>query len=560
MLNQEGTKKGSKVMVADIWTEDEFDLIAVELKQRFPDRKYSNMYRLEFTENEVEEAAEAVLPQSRHKSVHDYLEVRRPLFNAFTRIAQPVGKRPALKVVQGKSNASGHVMWSPQEWEVVLVELNRLYPDLFQERLKTLGISHIRAAMEVLDVPRRRQFKQLVGFRESAMKIWEGFPIEVRDPSKQVRPIIDFESGPVMAPPVTSKTKENPMAAAMQKAFVQAETENEKKERKSPVHWKSYEWVTVAREMHRQNPHANHFISGFFKIDLEAIRLAQRVLPFNRRRMIRNSIGLQKPLVDAFKALSLEMMEEENAKREAMKAFEPVPEMQEETAPDVVEVEKESPVEQPVSQETKAEFVPLTSREIDFFGKVMNAALPLMNVLIDEAVSRLAPSLIAGMLPQLEKSLGGMIERAVAAQTPKADFRPQILSQSASASLSQHEAFKAPSELEKPLSKAEIAQYLPQPTEKPRKPKIALLMPLGQQREYVRAAFPEYEFVFIDHGQGIKEAGQNCVLFIAVDNFVTGPNQKSMKAHVPPEKLKYVEGGLTSIKRQINVWKASQTA
>lgn len=621
MLNYGSAKKGSQNMPVDNWSDNELDLIAAELKIRHPKKGFSFYHGLEFTPEQVEEAAESVLPQHRHKSISDYLDIRRPMFNAFTRIAQPAGKHPTLSVVEGTFDSDGRIKWSAQEWEAVILELNRICPKAYEERLKNVHIGSVRLAMEILAIPRRRQFKQIVGFKEQALRTWDALPIEVRDPSKAERPIIDFESGPVMAPPVTSKTKEHPMAAALQKAFVQAEEVNEKKARKSPVHWKPEEWVKIAREMHRQNPHANYFISGFFTIELAAIRDAQRVLPHDRRRGLTITAGLQQPLVEAFKTLSIEMAEEEEAKHAAIKtanipdakgskieatrldnaakgrarlaAMSPeeraevtkkswdtrrankakngkTDEIKQPPVPTVVpEAVEANPVA--VAQESKGTgFIPLPAHQMDFFGKVLNAALPLMNVLVDEAVSRLAPKLIAGMLPQFEKSIGSMIERAVAAQMPKFTA-PAVEKQTVSHTPNLPEpavaipvqvAASAPvqpvAQQLQPLTKAELAEYLPQPTEKARRPKIAMLMAAGNQREQMRSTFPEYEFIFIDHGKGIKEAAQSCVLFIAVQAYVTGPNQKSMKAHVPSEKLKYVDGGISAIKKQIYVWKATQ--
>lgn len=600
MLNYEGAKKGLKNMVIDTWTEDEFDLIAAELKQRFPTKRYGNFYNLEFTSNEVEEAAESVLPQHRHKSVSDYNDIRRPMFNAFTRLAQPAGKRPKLSLVPGKVNVNGGITWSPQEWEAVILELHQVCPTGFAELLKNVNIVHVREAMQVLDISRRRQFKQIVGFKETALKLWEASPIEARDPSKVERKMVDFPSGPVSAPPVTSKTKENPMAAALQKAFSEPPKPIRKTRtpiiteppRKKRVTWTPEEWLMIAREMLRQDPYGNLLTSTFPRIDLAAIKAAQRkIFTWEHHKALKNPTGLREPLIAAFAALKLEQPAKVQtaevpvssavpmspAERIKQKHLENLvlaraglaklsPEERSEAArkghatrlskkgknartdevkqPPVAPVAYEAVEERPVTvaQETKeTAFVPLAPNQMDFFGKVLNAAVPLMNVLIDEAVIRLAPSLISGLLPQLEKSLGGMLHTAIAAQMPKMEayLRRQTATYSG------------------PVGP--VASVVSEPVlTVPNTAKIALLMPMGQQREYVRSAFPEYEFTFIDHGQGIKEAGASCALFVAVEAYVTGPNRKSIKAHVPPEKLKYVPGGLSSIKRQINVWKVQQ--
>lgn len=625
MLNLQGAKRGSENMVIDLWTPDEFSLIAKELKERFPKKGYASFYSLSFTPDQVEEAAEAVLPQHRHKSVMDYLDIRRPMFDAFTKLASPGVKAPSLSVVPGSFDVDGRIKWSIQEWEAVILELHEICPEAFANGLKTVTIFHVRQAMEVLEIPRRRQFKQIVGFREQALRIWQDLPEEIKDPSKQDRAIVDFASGPVMAPPLTSKTNQHPMAAALQKAFTEPPKQKiqviTEKPRKKRVSWTDEQWLQIAREMHRQDPFSNLLTSSFSRIDLAAIRAAQsKIFTWENHKALKNSDGLREPLLAAFATLKAEIEDKPTrasdevevktapadpyegltpAQRRTKKASEArqalPPERRKEIARKGAEtrwknavaaraaarVKPEEPIQaevvqakpEPVQEAKPAPFVPLPANEMAFFGKVLNAAVPLMNVLIDEAVARLAPSLIAGLLPQLEKTLGGIVERAVADKVPKFSipvftaptatipmdsYNQDIQNEINAAEVTPEPAQQPTVNASGPLSKAELAQHLPQPKEKLKKPKIALVMPTGQQREQMRVAFPEYEFVFIDHGKGIKEAAQSCVLFVALNAYVNEANRTSIKTHVPTEKLKYVEGGISSLKRQINVWKVDQ--
>lgn len=649
MLNLQGAKRGAEIMVTDMWTADEFSLIAKELKERFPKKGYGNFYNLSFTPDQVEEAAETVLPQHRHKSVMDYLDIRRPMFDAFTKLANPGVKTPSLSVVPGHFDAEGRIKWSIQEWEAVILELHEICPDAFAKGLKTIGVEQVRKAMEVLEIPRRCQFKQVVGFKEQALRIWQDLPEEIKDPSKQDRPIVDFASGPVMAPPLTSKTSQHPMAAALQKAFTEPPKQKiqviTEKPRKKRVSWDDGQWLQIAREMHRQDPFGNLLTSSFSRIDLAAIKAAQsKIFSWENHKALKNSESLHAPLIAAFAALKVEIGNKDNHPNDEVevktapvvpaKELTPgqkrtaaaiaarllmTPEQRKEAArkghvtraAKKLELKKEAtewkaetariniaisqakmdvmPSEEvkevgpvvpesaqlsesvtirpaPVQAEKPAPFIPLPANEMAFFGKVLNAALPLMNVLIDEAVARLAPSLIAGLLPQLEKTLGGIVERAVAEKVPTLapQNRPTIapVAMPVLREMGQEEAQQvaqqAPVIASGPLSKAELAQYLPQPKEKVKKPKIALVMPTGQQREQMRTAFPEYEFVFIDHGQGIKEAAQSCVFFVALNAYVNEANRPKIKAHVPPENLKFVEGGISALKREINVWKVTQ--
>lgn len=580
------------------WTADEWRLVATELKSRFPDWQIHD-----FSMTEFEEAMEAVIGQERQRTYLDFEDVRPMLFEAFDAKNTSISKAGSLpeKIIKDATIASnGAIRWSPDQWEMVVLELHRLYPDVFADRLVKIGFVHAREAQKILPKHLHRQYAQLVNYRQMALKIWDHLPEDVRNPAMQVRPIIDFPSGPVMAPPKRKSDNESAIAIAVQKAFndpqVKVITQSPRKKR---VSWTPDEWLLIAREMVRQDPLGNLLNSTFPRIDLGALRAAQRkIFDKDNYKALKNPTGLRDPLVAAFAALKAEIQKDQVRVLDYSVAEESKPALAIEDKPIAFDRaakaraalanmtpkdrheaarrghetrrEKKAALAEKVAEAKpvaiaaamQENYVAATAvhRETDFFGKIMNAALPLMNVLIDEAVTRLAPSLIAGMLPQLEKSMGSMLERALAEQMAKmvipaaAPVAPVLFA----ATLPTEVVQDAPEQPQR-LSKAEVMALLPQVVEKPKKPKIGLLMPTGAQREQIRSAYREYDFVFIDHGQGIKEAGQSCALFVALDAYVTAGNRQKLKDYIPQETLKYVNGGgISAIKRQINIWKAAQ--
>lgn len=617
MLSNVQASKNSGVSRVN-WTADEWRLVATELKTRFPDWQTHD-----FSMTEFEEAMEAVIGQERQRTYLDFEDVRPMLFEAFDAKTTPIGKattQPEKIVRDAVISKNGAIRWSPDQWETVVLELHRLYPDVFADRLAKIGFVHAREAQKVLPKHLHREYAQLVSYRQMALKIWDHLPEDVRNPAMQVRPIIDFPSGPVMAPPKRKSDNESAIAIAVQKAFndpqVKVITQSPRKKR---VSWTPDEWLLIAREMVRQDPLGNLLNSTFPRIDLGALRAAQRkIFDKDNYKALKNPTGLRDPLVAAFAALKAEIQKDqvrvldfsvsepakdsdaglskleisrrdnaaagraklaamtpeerreikdrawatrrENKAKKEGKTIQPAPAIAETGVAEAAPVVAAKPVA--VAPATQENHVAATAvhRETDFFGKVLNAALPLMNVLIDEAVTRLAPSLIAGMLPQLEKSMGSMLERALAEQMAKMVIpaAAPVAHVLFAAPLPADVAQDAPEQPQR-LSKAEVMALLPQVVEKPKKAKIGLLMPPGAQREQIRSSFKEYDFVFIDHGLGIKEAGQSCSLFVALNAYVTAANRQKLKDHVPEANLKYVPGGgVSAIKRQINIWKAAQ--
>lgn len=540
-----------------IWSNEEWQTVAAELVKKVP-----NWRAHAFTMEEFEEAMEAVLGQGRQRTYLDFEEVQPQLFAAFDRLPQSTTRHAepvkTTKTVREKTDSVSHpIRWTPDQWEQVVLELHRLYPDVFAEQLVKIGNKHADTAQKVLPKHLHRHFVQVVGFRASALKIWNDLPAEIRNPQLQIRPIVDFPSGPIMAPIAKKSDDSNAVASAMQKAF-HAPEETEQK-RKKHVQWSAREWLDIAREMHRQNPHANWFSNNFFVLDLPAIRAAQReAIVFERRRTLPHSGGLRVPLVEAFKALHVEMALNIDKELKAEIKAEQVQEAPQLVAEPAKEVTEVAPTAAPVAAITP---VAAHLEANDFMAGLLNAALPLAQFFVGELAKQMAPALVQAMMPEFKKAFDPMMQSALesiktAAAASVLHRLPGTTHQEVVTPVA---AYIAPEPATAPLVAKQSTSAYFAPPEKVKKPSLAVIGPMGAQKAMIENSFPEFRFIFIEHGHGIKEAAANSELLICAMKFPPDSIKSAIKTHVDKDKVRYINNGsVSSIKRQINVWKADK--
>ncbi len=513
---------GARGVPTVTWSNTEWELIAGELKRRHPIRMTHVWSAFNYSLEEFDDAMEAVIRQERHKGFDSFEDARQPLFDAFKRLKFEGRMAEITPTITTKGGITG-VFWSDEDYEKVLLELERNIENFFDDGMKSVNAAAVREAEKVLpEYLRRVKWPQVVSFKSRAIKIW-GKVLAKRATQK---PTATTTPAPIVEPAPHKSHDNKALATAMHEAF--HAPLKEKKKYKTRCVWKPSEWLDIAREMHRQNPHASFFTSTFEVIDLTAVRAAQReVIPFERRRSLHQTHGLQGPLVDAFKMLKLEMQESEAAK--------------EQQAAVVAESVEKALVAPPIEFKPHPSTPPVQQvMSGDFTSRLMSAATPLMQMLTAEIAKQLAPEIIKAFAPMIESAIADIKQAAkpVVSQAPYGTYTP-------AASLP-------------PLSKQEIAAALPAPVEKPRKPKIAVLAFPGVHHHELEQPFPQFEFVWIEQGRGIKEVGAVCELFVACSVCMTPSNTASIKAHVPPEKVKTVPGGVSSLKRQIQIWLSSK--
>lgn len=568
MMLAESEKMSIYTKTANIfWENEEWDLVAAELKRQNPRRETNSFPKLDFTSLEVEDAAEMVLEQDRQRAYDNFNIIRRPLFDAFQRLktSRPV----ASKIPEGTIDKGGRVHWSADEYQAIIDRLYRMNPDYVNDGFKLVTKPVINKAMEIFEPHRRRSFTQVVSLHEKLQKYFLLRPPVVSNGPKLVKK--EFTTGVIAEPPVKKSDGYHAVATALHQAFqAPVVAKQEPKKRKPYVSWSRSDWVLLAREMRRQNPHINFFASKFATIDLPAVREAQRVVfPLEHRKVLMGSQGLQIPLVDAFKALRIEL-DKEREEEDRAKLAEKTPAVVEvapvevvaEAAPEqVIEVAKVVPPKPTfqVGQVGETHFVMTrevhTEPEVDFIAAITNAAVPLISLLISE----ITKNVTAALIPELTKAIASALEGVKTAPVPVYGTAAPIAAPVPEVVAMAPVVAPAPvvDEVRPRLTAAEVAAFngvVP----KPKKPKIAMLGPMGKQITDIEQAYPQYDFVFIQNGHGIKEAALSCELFLAYTSHMNSHRKNDVNKYVPYAKLRRIEGSLSTVKHQIEVWEKTK--
>lgn len=574
------------------WTDDEWDLIGAELFRQYPDRCTTHYNNLSFSVLEVEEAMEAVLPQGRHHSITAFT-MKALIFNALKRIGvkQEKGITSAKPAPVTKPKISSQISWKPDEWELLVLELHRLSPTSFGKRLADVGPALIRKVIDVLPFERRRLIYESARFTVPALRVWDDLPAEVKNPALQERAIVDFQSGPIMAPPKVKEDAKSSMATALHRAFETPEkvakkvppiVQKQRIAKKTKVFWKDHELVQVAREMVDRRPGMDYFNDTFDTVDLPFLRSVQQIFPVERQKLIVSNISMKFVLIRAFELLRKQLDDEAEAVKKA----------QEQNNAILLEIAKQADVQrppfsifqtnqsahfEPTKPIVEAEQAPIQVQASDFMARVQTAAQPLMSVLVGELAKHLAPEIAKLLMPEFTKAVTSAIDAALAKSEPAPAYyvRPPYWPDQQSEAHSLYSApqaerypqhFDAPQPTivnapKEPVLKTDMAGEIEDAIQRataarPKRHKIVVLGPAGKQKQELERGFLEFEFVFIEHGKGIKQAAQDCVLFLVFNNHLTTPVKAHLKEYVPRDKVKYLDGGLSAMKREINVWKA----
>lgn len=550
-----------------VWEDEEWDLVASELKRQNPRRQTDNFNRLDFTTMEVEDAAEMVLGQERQRSYDSLNPIRRNLFDAFQRIKKN-GPQATPKIEEGNVNSNGVVSWSVAEYQAIMNELYRLSPTNFDNRCKLVNIAMMRRAMEILEPHRRRKFKQLVTFRETLTRMWEKDQAAKISQPKLAK--VEFTKGVIAEPAPKKSDGYNAVASAMHNAFQNPSVEKKgSKPRKAHVTWSPSDWVLLAREMRRQNPHINFFASKFVIIDLPALRDAQRnIFPIEHRRALSGTQGLQAHLVDAFRTLRIQLDNErevEDRAKLAAKIDEKVHVEPEKVHKKTAETSPTNPRGDEISADGNPKLAMNSagcSEEASFLSEAMAAAVPLVELLMREFIKQTQAALIPELTKAFRTCLEGVKAPAwvdytapVSASAPAEKIPAPIVQQPTQDVV--NASVSVISEMPQRMTAAAVAAFN-NITPKPKKQKIALLGPMGKQKADIESSFPQYKFVFIQNGHAIREAAADSVLFLAYNSHLNAHAKSAIKLHVPFDKIRYIEGSLTSVKRQIVVWEASK--
>jgi hypothetical protein len=283
------------------WNAAEWEAIATKLAEWRPDRMFATDLKLQPLE--VQKAMRAVIAFDRQRgpSRLKASKVAPHLKDAYKRLRQRTREMmnsPSQSTIQiGTRNASGYIIWSESEWEAVASEMNRLYPGLFAGRLEGMRTFHIREAQRILPEDRHKAPAALEIPRRGLLKAWDRMAERGTPPTQQA--VLSSEQ-------VTPEADKQPDAEPKEKSPEEMSG--------TKIRWELQEWVALAAEMHRLNPHRKFMESKTLAgLDMEDIRTAMRVLPIARRRPIPNASTFRKGLLEAFQVLKAKQAEEKLA-------------------------------------------------------------------------------------------------------------------------------------------------------------------------------------------------------------------------------------------------------
>ena len=305
------------------------------------------------------------------------------------------------------------------------------------------------------------------------------------------------------------------------------------------IFWSKDEYIALARELHRASPSSNYHRSETLAgLSVAELREAERnVLPADRRL---ETISTVRPrLVEAFKTIQDELVQDEMRAQEEVRErahnfleaiysqAEPKPEPKPEPEPVAVPVAQPAPV-----------------------AEAYNPHEIALKLLVEMLVSSLA----ARIAPELTKLLPAMAA-LVAPLAPVAATQPFVARQ---APAPEAAPMEDPLEHQPPSDWKPPEFTLPSTLKAPRLPMIGILGLKPVQVQELRDAFPVLEFVSQEgtHSNKTLASLQSAVRVISVNTSSNSMNQLTDKMLAQHFKDRYVraQGGMSSVKRQIQIW------
>lgn len=434
-----------------LWTPEEWQKITAELHARNPGVKYQNFLVCPFNPLELEEAAEAVLPQERHRLIEDFAEVRGYLFDACQRYYADahmpkspkfVSKMPPLRAAEPKESKGGYksVTWKPHEWETVTKELYANFPYLFDDALNAFGAGHFRVAQSALPPDRHRPLKHRKDMAEMLWKTWLDHGERLKNELQEKRQAVQFGKSIVVQPVEKHSDNDNPMALAVHKAFKEPPKEKppvkvsqkvEKlapvKEAKAPatpvrpkrIDWDKEDWMKVARALVQLDT-VNHYLGNPNpNIPLRDVKKAQGLaLPIEKHRPLNANGGLAPKLIPCFDIIRKEREELEKAThieaappvvQHAAYVEKPLPQQEEkitvETPLGAVVVDQQTGESVSLHDFVHRETAAPAPAPTDFVSALAQAAAPVLNVVLERLAGIIAPQVAGALLPEIIKAM-----------------------------------------------------------------------------------------------------------------------------------------------------------
>lgn len=488
-----------------------------------------------------------------------------------------------------KSPRRPSVYWSENHWLALAKTMIQMYPELGlldpsqHPELRLLSVRHcIDAQAATFDPAHRRPFAAVSTFKPNLLAalrrfiqdpdlIKQDFPLDdVTTQPPKPRPVLqlepehdvaapstpnlDFLSGgtlPLNEPVERRGDKYKAIATRMHEAF-------EKSGRR--IVWTREEWIEVARELHLQNPYAKLYNTLLSGVTVEDVRAAQRVLPQDRRRHLRQMMSLREPLLDAMRVVKSEILEgqaeQERQREEAQRTQEDQQAQEAQNKRDDMQiygyptavVAQESPQPPQTAQEAPQAAIPM--QDIPTAAPAPVAPPKPVN---DDLTLRLAAALkpfvelIAG---EVAKHLAPRVEEAVLNMLTMPGAPPL-----AAAAPVEPQPVEEQQPVEEPQQEHHEEHHMGY-EEQPKPPRIGVLCHSSKQKEELQIAFPDTEFVFIDKPATLKSAIDTCDKILGLESHVNQASRELLKK-IDRKRYAVLHGGTSTLKRQIQMWFSS---
>lgn len=413
------------------------------------------------------------------------------------------------------------VIWTDAEWLLLGRTLARMFPELDLPNVNHLvrvNMRHLMHAQSVFAPQRRRDLKSVACVRPRLAEV-----LRVLSANPAATEIPTPAPAPVPAPIVQRPAQVTPSALIEQVVFHQPDGPDNGKPG-AKVFWREPEWDAIAVELAYHDPALLENLSTLRPVD---VFHAQRVLPTNRRRpqTVFLNASIRADLGPAFRRL--------RAKIDAIKRQQA----------DAADAAAAAQAQQAAKAQQAAQ---------DAAQDAIKAALLQSPEFIAQALSA-APiaSLFQALASQLVTQAQGMIENAVVKALSSERVR---------------EALTVNVHVEAPTSPASAAAPTTAPTVAANvagsvvvKPRIGIVGALAQQGHELEKAFPQLRIKIVDknlHGQSLREAVHGCDKVIAMTGFINH-SVDGVCSKVLGDRYTRVDGGVSAVRRQIDVWLAS---
>lgn len=401
---------------------------------------------------------------------------------------------------------AAHILWTDTEWLTVLHELMRLYPELGLPNPAAVGdvrLKHMRGAMQVLPIQRRRHLAHLVGVRPRLIQ----YCTRLIEEAKRAQPT-RAAFGPLPA----SVVYRQPDGA-----------DNGNPPPGARIYWRENEWYALAVELVYANPSFLETLNHLMPADLHR---AQRVLPTNRRRGQTSFVAakIRAELTPAIRRVRADI--------EAKRAEE--------------ERDQVAAKEEQARREEQARQAAEQARQAAMLEQLVDSPAFVAKALGQAAFGPLLEALLSRGAASLQTMLEGALVNAFSSPAVRQAMVVNLHMDRAEGSA---QAFKA----NPPTTTANA------PANVVCKPLVGILGALPQQGQIIAAAYPQLRIRIIDKnltGPTLRDSVQNCDRVISMTSFISH-SMDGVASKAAGDRYTRVDGGVSAVRRQIDIWLAS---